>query len=271
MRAAELSGERSKRYGWWERSDAKRALEWLFWCGRVTTATRRHFERIYDLPERVLPEAVLAQPTPSEADAHRELLRHAGRALGVGTEADLCDYFRLSRVDGRARLAELVEEGALRVVSVEGWDVPAFLDPGARPSKASGAALLAPFDPLVWHRPRALRVFGFHYRIGIYTPAHARTHGYYVLPFLLGERLVGRVDLKADRIGGALEVKSSHVEDGVRPGDVAPALAPVLARLAAWLGLPRVLVRRRGSLAAALRQQPLVQTARFVTLADETS
>jgi uncharacterized protein YcaQ len=243
------------RGGWWQRSDGKRALEWLFWAGKVTTAFRTHFARHYDLPERVLPPEVLAAPTPTEPDAHRELLRIAGRALGVATAADLCDYFRLARRAGEGRITELVEEGALTAVEVEGWTKPAFLDAGARRARggARGAALLAPFDPLVWHRPRAHRLFGFHYRIGIYTPAHARTHGYYVLPFLCDGRLVGRVDLKAERSRRVLEVKSSHVEEGVRPEDVAPALATELARLARWLDLSRVVVARKGPLSPSLR------------------
>jgi hypothetical protein len=255
LRAADVPSPTQARGGWWERSDAKRALEWLFWAGKVTTASRTHFTRLYDLPERALPAEVLAAPTPSEPDAHRELLRLSGRALGIATADDLCDYFRLARRDAQERIAELVEEGALARVEVEGWSKPAFLDPGARPRAGAtrSAALLAPFDPLVWHRPRAHRLFDFHYRIGIYTPAHARTHGYYVLPFLCDGRLVGRVDLKAERKERVLEVKSSHVEDGVRGAEIAPALAVELARLAAWLGLERVAVARKGPLAPALR------------------
>jgi uncharacterized protein len=256
LRAGDLESPNRARGGWWERSDAKRALEWLFWAGLVTTSSRTHFARTYDLPERVLPRAVVERPTPAEADAQRELLRIASRALGVATEDDLSDYFRLSRREARAHLVELVEEGTLRRVAVEGWKTPAFLAHDADvPRKGRGAApaLLAPFDPLIWYRARALRLFDFHYRIGIYTPAHARTHGYYVLPFLLGDRLVGRVDLKAERDGGVLAVKSAHFEPGVEPNEIAVPLAGELARMASWLGLERVSVARKGKLANVLR------------------
>jgi uncharacterized protein YcaQ len=262
LRPADLPSPTRARGGWWERSDAKRALEWLFWAGKVTTASRRHFARLYDLPERVLPADVIHAPTPSEEDAHRELLRIAGRALGIATADDLCDYFRLARKDAQPRLDDLVEDGALAPALVEGWTKPAFLDANAKANANLGtkprrplqaAALLAPFDPLVWYRPRAHRLFDFHYRIGIYTPAHARTHGYYVLPFLSDGRLVGRVDLKAERTKGVLEVKSAHVEDGADPEAIAPALGVELTRLGGWLGLDRVVVFRKGKLAPALR------------------
>lgn len=256
LRAGDLESPPRSRGGWWERSDAKRALEWLFWAGLVTTASRTHFARTYDLPERVLPPAVLARPTPSEDDARRELLRIASRALGVATEDDLSDYFRFSRRDARTLIADLVEEGSLLRVAVEGWAVPAFLAKGAAdgPRKANRTgALLAPFDPLIWYRARALRLFDFHYRIGIYTPSHARTHGYYVLPFLLGDRLVGRVDLKAERDERVLAVKSAHVEADVDASEVASPLAAELMRMALWLGLERVSVARKGKLSSVLR------------------
>jgi uncharacterized protein YcaQ len=221
----------------------------------VTTSSRKHFTRLYDLPERVLPREVLDQPTPSEADAQRELLRVAARALGIGTEDDLADYFRIARRVARPLIADLVEEGTLQRVDVEG--APALLarDAEARRFASRTVALLAPFDPLVWYRPRALRLFDFHYRIGIYTPAHARTHGYYVLPFLLGDRLVARVDLKAERDAGVLSVASAHLEPGVDPSAVAPALSEELAHMAAWLGLERVKVARKGKLASALASE----------------
>jgi hypothetical protein len=220
----------------------------------VTTATRRRFERVYDLPERALPASALSGPAPSEEDAQRALLRHSARALGVATERDLRDYYRLPVVDTRRRVAELVEAGELVPARVEGWDDPAYLHPGAEaPRKVSARALLSPFDPLVWDRQRTERLFDFHYRIGIYTPKAERSHGYYVLPFLLGDQLVGRVDLKADRAARVLRVPAAHLEPGVNERKVAPALIEELCDMAAWLGLDRVEVSRRGNLGRALR------------------
>jgi uncharacterized protein YcaQ len=227
--------------GWWGWSEGKRALEWLFWAGRLTTATRRGFERVYDLPERVFPAAILEAPTPPEAEAQRALIAHAGRALGIATERDLRDYFRLPPADARARLAELVEEGALLPVSVEGWREPAFLDPAARrPRRIAAQALVSPFDPLMWERPRVERLFGLRYRLEIYTPAHKREHGYYVLPFLLGDRLVARLDLKADRPARRLLVQAMTLEPGADRERVEPALAEELRLMADWLGLDEV-------------------------------
>lgn len=252
--ASELSMATKSKSGWWEWSDAKRAVEWLFWSGRLTASTRVHFERLYDLPERVLPHAALASKTPDVETAHRELLAIASRAHGIATEDDLCDYFRLSRRESRPRIAELVDTGELIPARVEGWTAPAYLHAGAAAAKVIQAtALLTPFDPIVWYRPRAERVFGFRYRISIYTPEHLRTHGYYVLPFLLGDRLVARVDLKADRSRGALLVRAAYAEDGVVAEKVASSLGGELGRLASWLELDRVEVSRKGDLATALR------------------
>ncbi len=225
--------------GWWGWGETKGALEWLFWAGHLTTATRRQtFERVYDLPERVLPPALLAQPTPDEAQAHRALIDLAGRALGVASAGDLRDYFRLGPEEARTAIAALVEEGRLREVAVEGWGKPGYLHADAKvPRRVTARALLAPFDPLVWERSRAERLFGFRYRIEIYVPAELRQHGYYVLPFLFGDRLVARVDLKADRAAGRLLVKGVHWESGV-PQGAGEELRAELDAMAVWLGLP---------------------------------
>ncbi len=244
--------------GWWNWSDAKTAIEFLFWAGKVTTLRRETagFARIYDIPERALPAAVLTLPTPAPAEAQRALLLHAARAQGVATEIDLREYYRLPIAETRMRLAELVEDGALLQVTVEGWDKPAYMLPGVKiPRSVSGAAFLSPFDPLISERARAERLFDFHYRIEIYTPAHKRQYGYYCLPLLLGDRIVGRFDLKADRAAGVLRVEAAHIEGHADVGEVAEAAKAELARMAAWLGLAGVVVKGRGGLAGALRGQ----------------
>jgi uncharacterized protein YcaQ len=200
---------------WWGWDEAKLALEYLFWAGRVTTHSRRSFERIYDLTERVEPADVLALPTPSREDAQRSLVLLSARALGVATEKDLRDYFRLRVDEAALAVRSLVEEGALRRVQVPGWTQPAYLHPEARvPRKARISTLLSPFDPVVWERARTSRLWGFDYRIEIYVPAHKRVHGYYVLPFLHDEALCARVDLKSDRRAGVLRVAASWLEPG---------------------------------------------------------
>jgi uncharacterized protein len=241
--------------GWWGWSHAKAALEWLFLIGRITTATRRaSFERVYDLAERVIPAPILDLPTPDEADARRALIDRSAAALGIATARDLRDYFRLGPADAAQPIAELVEAGVLLPVAVEGWRDAAYLHRDARrPRRAEGRALLVPFDPLVWDRGRTERLFGFRYRIEIYTPAERRVHGYYVLPFLLRDRIVARADLKSDRQSGTLLVQAAFAEPGAPP-DSAEALAAELRLMARWLGLDRVEARPRGDLAEPLRQ-----------------
>jgi uncharacterized protein YcaQ len=241
--------------GWWNWSDGKSALEWLFWAGLITTKTRRGFERVYDLTERVLPRAVLALPTPGEAEAHRALLIIAAKALGVATEADLRDYFRMPVAETRARIAELAEDGALIPARVEGWKKAAWVAAGAKaPRRCEAQALLSPFDNLIWCRERAERLFGARIRLEIYTPAHKREHGYYVLPFLQGETITARVDLKADRAAGVLRVQAAHLEPGAAASRVTPALWAELSGMAGWLGLNGVVVGEAGNLATALAE-----------------
>ncbi|GAA0648901.1 DNA glycosylase AlkZ-like family protein [Brevundimonas lenta] len=240
--------------GWWSWSEGKRALEWLFWAGLITTKTRRGFERIYDLTERALPRRIIDLPTPDEADAQRELVRISARAMGVATEADLRDYFRLPLADTRARVAELVEAGELTPVTVKGWRQTAYLAPDAkRPRKVAGAALLSPFDNLIWMRDRTERLFGVKVRLEIYTPAHKRAHGYYVLPFLEDEAITARVDLKADRKAGVLLVQAAWREPDATP-ETAARLAGELTLMAGWLGLERAEVVGKGDLAEELEQ-----------------
>jgi uncharacterized protein YcaQ len=231
----------SSRSGWWEWSHVKRALEWLFWSGRITTTTRRgSFARVYDLTERVIPPAVRALPTPSAEAAQRALIERSARALGIATASDLRDYFRLAPAEGDHAIADLAEDGVLVPVRVDGWSQKAWMHRDASmPRRVRGAALLAPFDPLIWERTRTERLFRFRYRIEIYVPQDRRTYGYYVLPFLLDEALVARVDLKADRQAGLLLAHRITLEPAA-PADTLDRLRIELDRMAAWLGLGAV-------------------------------
>jgi uncharacterized protein len=228
------------RGSWWGWSDVKVALEYLFWAGELTAATRTtSFERVYDIPERVFSGDVLSAPVPSDAEAHRQLVLLSLEAMGVATEADLRDYFRLDVHDARTALHALIDEGAILKTTVDGWKNAAYMLPDARIPRREPirTALLSPFDSLIWNRDRAHRLFDFHYRIEIYTPAHKRIHGYYVLPLLHHGKLVGRADLKADREHGVLQVKGEHYEAGIDKREAKKALADQLAALATWLGL----------------------------------
>jgi hypothetical protein len=241
--------------GWWNRAPGKVALEYHFATGDLTSVERRNFSRVYDIPERAIPSKYRDAEHVSREDAHREFLRIAARAYGIGTGADLADYYRIRMPEARPRLAELVEAGELQEVEVEGWDQPAYLHPDASTNgRVDARAILSPFDSLIWERDRTERLFDFFYRIEIYVPEKKRQYGYYVLPFLLGEDLVARVDVKAERDRCTLRIRGAFIEDGQDPAHVAPELAAELKLMAEWLGLKRVRVGRRGNLCSALRE-----------------
>jgi len=242
LAASDVADSKAQK-GMWLWSNAKHALEWLFWAGLVAATHRRgSFERVYDLPERVLPQFILQLPTPNETDAKRMLLARSARTLGVATADDLRDYYRISAADARLPLEQLIEEGTVLPVRVRGWQQQAYLHKDAHAGRSiKGAALLSPFDPLIWHRPRAERLFGFRYRLEIYTPAPKREHGYYVLPFLLDGALVARVDLKADRKNGALIVQRLHMEPNA-PAHTMERLTDELRLMALWLDLVSIVI-----------------------------
>ena len=251
-----LEKERKGKGAWWGWSDTKIALEFLFWSGRITSAGRQNFARLYDIPERVLPVDILSQAPLSAADAKRQLIEIGARSHGMGTEACFRDYFRLSAADGKRAVAELVEMGVLQPVEVEGFKTQAYLHKDAiLPSRATCQALLAPFDSLIFMRDRALNLFEFHYRIEIYVPKEKRVHGYYVLPFLMGDRLVARLDLKANRQEGILEVFAAHGEAKIDIGKVSVALAYEVRLMAEWLGLSDIRIHQFGDLSQPLEQE----------------
>ena len=237
--ARELSTRTTKKSSWWDWDEAKTALEYLFLTGELMSCGRgSDFARVYDIPERVLPKKVLNAPTPTEHDARKELLVRSARAQGVATMRDLADYYRQKPVVVKPLVSELVEQGVLREVTVDGWQDKAYVHRNAKlPKRLFATALLSPFDSLVWCRPRNERLFNFHYRIEIYTPKEKRKFGYYVLPFMMNGELVGRVDLKADRANSKLLVQSVHTERGVKRSAINDALTAELRLMAVWLGL----------------------------------
>lgn len=252
--AGSLNPGETRSGGWWGWSAEKHALEWLFAVGEVTVAGRRGFERLYDLPERVLPAELLERPELDAAQAQRQLLRRAAQALGVATEKDLRDYFRLDAADSQARLAELLEAGEVLRVQVQGWAQPAYCSGEPKiPRKVEASALLSPFDSLIWERARTERLFDFRYRLEIYTPQHKRVYGYYVLPFLHAERLAARLDLRAERTQRRLAVHALHEEAPGLDEQGLLALAQNLQTLAGWLGLEQVRLNCSSAAAARLR------------------
>jgi uncharacterized protein YcaQ len=250
----ELADQRPREGEWWgTRSLGALALDWLFRIGEIGIRRRAGFTKEFDLLDRIVPPNVRCRPTPSEEESHRELLMRSAAALGVGTATDLIDYYRLPVRPGRARLAELVEDGRLVEIEVEGWAQPGFLHPEAtRPRAVPVATVLSPFDPVVWNRERAERLWDFQYRIEIYTPAARRVYGYYVMPVLVDERIVGRLDLKTDRDAGVLRVQGAYSEPGVDRDAIAERIRPVLAEMAEFVGVDGYVVGRRGDLAGAL-------------------
>ena len=255
LTAGELADPRRRHGEWWgSRSLGSIALDWLFRIGAVGIRRRGNFTKEFDLLERIVPADVLARPTPSAEEAQRELLVRSGEALGVGTAGDLIDYYRLPVREGRARLREVAEAGRLETVAVEGWTEPAYTHPSARlPRAVDSLTVLSPFDPIVWNRARAARLWGFDYRIEIYVPASKRVYGYYVLPVLDGEQLVARLDLKTDRSAGVIRVLGAYAEPGPGRAQLAERLRPHLAELARFVGVGEVRYGSRGDLVAALR------------------
>ncbi len=249
----ELEAPKARTRPWWGYGPGKIVLEHLFATGELTALRGKNFSRKYDLPERAIP-ASHREGAYEKLAAHKELLLRSVRHLGIGTAKDIADYYRLKIGKCRPLLAELAAEGSIDEVAIPGWKGPVYRDPGAKcPRGISGAALLSPFDPVTWYRDRAERLFDFHYRIEIYTPAEKRKFGYYVLPFLLDGELVGRVDLKADRKENVLRVPSAFCEEGQDKARVSAALSAELERFAAWRGLSEISLGRKGNLMSSLR------------------
>lgn len=254
LTVSDLSDPGARTGPWWGHGKGKVALDWLFSKGFITAYRNGNFGRLYDLPERVIPDEHLNAPALPKEEAFRELLLLSARHHGVGTLGDLADYYRLNKVIAREIMTDIIASGELAEVEVEGWDQPAILDPAAKlPRQIDAATLLTPFDPVVWERDRAERLFGFFYRIEIYVPEPDRVYGYYVLPFLMGDTLVGRVDLKSDRKNSVLVVRGAYHEPGADPDEVAARLAPELEAMSRWLGLGDVDVAANGNLAPVLR------------------
>lgn len=252
--AGDLDGAGTKKGPWWGWGDTKRSLEHLFYTGKVGAIRRSTFERAYCDPALVLPPSVIARPTPDARDAMVALLERAARAHGIGTAKDLADYFLLPVKLARQLLDEMADDGVVTPVTVDGWKQPAYLHRDAKlPRRVDACALVSPFDSVMWERDRVERLFDFRYRIEIYVPKPKRVYGYYVLPFLLGDRYVARVDLKADRARSQLLVQSAFKEDGVDDLEVAERLRDELRTMATWLALDDVVVADRGDLAPALR------------------
>ena len=253
LTARELDAPGQSKGPWWGWSEGKRALEYLFWSGEVTAAGRRAFERVYDITERAMPPELLQQPTPREPEAVLALVRKAASALGIATDRDLRDYFRLPPGPFRSALSALIADRTLVPITVDGWPSKTYLAADApTETRTRPTALLSPFDPLVWNRARAERVFGFRYRLELYTPAARRQYGYYVLPFLSGGELVARVDLKLARSEGTLRVLGAFSEPGRKPKVVGARLAEELQLLARWLEVERIQYQANGDLGAQL-------------------
>jgi uncharacterized protein len=257
LAASQLADPRRNPGEWWDRrSLGRRCLEFLYMRGELSAWRTPTFERVYDLPEHVIPSEILAAPAATAEEAQRAFVLLSAKSLGVATVADLADYFRVKPQIAKQRIAELEEDGQLVRLEVEGWKEPGFALPATRPATVTRrhATLLSPFDSLIWNRKRTLRLFGFDYRIEVYVPEPKRVFGYYVLPLLVGDQLVARFDLKADRKASTLRVVASHVEPGVDQATIASPAIAELDAMRSWLGLDAIVVQRRGNLAGALTQ-----------------
>ncbi len=243
-----LEPDRPKKSGgWWGWSDTKLAVEYLFWCGRIASAGREKFQRYYDVPERVIPTDILNTPALNEQVACVRLMELSAKAHGVGTEKDFRDYFRLDAKQSKLAMETLLEEGIIELVEVQGWKDPAFLHKEAvLPSRANCQTLLAPFDSLIWFRERTERLWGCHYRIEIYVPQPKRVYGYYVLPYLQGDQITARLDLKANRQTGRLQIQASHLEPAAKQDKVLADLIPELRKMAEWQGLQDLEINGQG-------------------------